>query len=1525
MEKLILYVYFREAMHAYKLDNPTKVAPIKLSSKLPIIYQDGSWMLSPSKHMSVSKKQLIAGEKVTVSLAGGEDAMIYVDRHTTLQLGLNKYSLKNNGQVTIGNVEDNVIVYDDFEMKPAYAIMNIENGKATISVKKKRQLYINGKKNLSSALSFGDTIHIMSLSMIYLGDCLAIYDSIKLRTCNLERYMPKQVEIDTSDQQEDGEEDSGEDGYFQRSPRIIKKLEEGEMDIDPPPAPVEQKEQPLLLTLGPALTMGMAMCMSMLFTIYSSRNNPFMMIPGIAMTGAMLAGTILWPILSRAHRKRSKRKKEKKRIKRYRKYMQLQYSRLEDKIAYNKKVLLGTYPEPTVLMSRALNRDRRLWERMPSNKDFLHIRMGTGVLPPAIYIKKQKESFTMVDDRLMSELNDINTNFDGVEGMPIVYSLMDNNMLGMIGDRNITVDTAMSSIVHLSALHSYDELKIICVYNKKEAHKWEWVKQLPHVWAPEKSMRFVASSRDEVRDVFLYLKEVLADREETQKEMNGEFFMALPHFVVYIADPELVEDELVMKYLTNAGARLGVSTIYIYDKINLLPKECKAFIQCYEAESSLYNRDHPEAGLMAFNPDRVLEKNLDGYARSLAGIKIKEIASNASLTSMLSFLEMYKVGRIEHLSIRERWQNNLSYRTLEAPLGVKAGGSLFQLNIHEKYHGPHGLIAGMTGSGKSEFIQSYILSMAVNYHPHDVAFILIDYKGGGMANCFIGLPHISGAITNLGGNQIRRSLVSLQSELKRRQRIFAEYGVNHIDKYQQLYKEGKANEPLPHLVMISDEFAELKAQQPDFMQELVSAARIGRSLGVHLILATQKPSGVVDDQIWSNTRFRICLKILDKSDSNEMLKRPEAANIKEPGRCYVQVGNNEIFELVQSGWSGGSYIPTDNIENEEDNQVSLIDGCGRTVRTVTSTPKAVKSDTTQLTAVVDYIADIAQKEHIEPLKLWLDPLEDIIILSSIEQRAIGWNGNGWDDVDHWLQPVIGLIDDPKNQEQSPLQLDIGSEGHVLLIGSPGTGKTTFLQTLIYSLVTSYSPELVSLYILDFGGRTMGYYQDLPHTGGVVFSEEEDKLEKLFKMLTKELANRKRKFSEYGVGTLHAYMDTSGEKIPAMIVILDNYEAFFELYDGTEATIATLSREGGNYGIYLVFTASNVNAIKFKITQNFKLMYTLQLNDKYDYVSMVGQTDGLEPEQVKGRGLCKIDTALEFQTALACDVVNEGERVRHLRETFKSMNKAWQGPCAKQIPEVPEEVTIDSITNHEDAQSYMEDGLLPIGYDIAEADIVALDFAGVSSYSILGYESTGKTNFLKEMLCIISREMDWQVYVVEASEDGLLRKASSKYQADGYIHDAEGFDGFMEGLVEEMKVRHADLKSFRQKDDEEVSEQDYMKKYQKIIILIDDYDEFYQMISNDAVSLVESIIKNGASLEVCFVFTVNPNNLSGHAGSTLYNLVFKGTSGMLFGGKLDGQMILDAQMDYKKRSVSLSPGTAYLINRSEYTTIRTPLM
>ena len=277
------------------------------------------------------------------------------------------------------------------------------------------------------------------------------------------------------------------------------------------------------------------------------------------------------------------------------------------------------------------------------------------------------------------------------------------------------------------------------------------------------------------------------------------------------------------------------------------------------------------------------------------------------IPNAITFFEMYGVTTLKELNVLERWKKNRTYDNMRALIGVKSGGQACYLDLHEKYHGPHGLVAGTTGSGKSETLQTYILSLALNFSPDDIGFFVIDYKGGGMGNLFSGLPHVLGQISNLSGNQIRRAMVSIKSENQRRQRVFNENGVNNINAYTHLYKSGEAKLPVPHLFIIIDEFAELKREEPDFMRELISVAQVGRSLGVHLILATQKPSGTVDDNIWSNSKFRLCLRVQDRQDSMDMLHKPDAAYLTQAGRGYLQVGNDELYEQFQSGWSGAVY------------------------------------------------------------------------------------------------------------------------------------------------------------------------------------------------------------------------------------------------------------------------------------------------------------------------------------------------------------------------------------------------------------------------------------------------------------------------------------------------------------------------------------------------------------------------------------------------------------------------------------------
>jgi len=875
-----------------------------------------------------------------------------------------------------------------------------------------------------------------------------------------------------------------------------------------------------------------------------------------------------------------------------------------------------------------------------------------------------------------------------------------------------------------------------------------------------------------------------------------------------------------------------------------------------------------------------------------------------NIPNKVTLLEMYGVSAIEQMNIEKRWQDNKPYNALAVPLGMKGANNVVYLDSHEKAHGPHGLVVGTTGSGKSETLQTYIISLAINFHPHEVSFLLIDYKGGGMANYFAGLPHLVGTITNLEGKQIRRSLVALKSELKRRQRILADINVNHIDRYQQLYRDKIVDIPLPHLMIIAEEFAELKSQQPDFMHDLVSVARIGRSLGVHLILATQKPAGVVDDQIWSNSKFKLAHKVLDKHDSIEVIKTSDAASITQIGRAYLQVGNNEIYELFQVAWSGAIY--NTNQINESINTISNnLYGQSQSI------------DITQLKAVKVYICNLFNRMNTKKVQdLWLPPLTEIVSWEDADKRKGGFNGDKWLPVDHWLCPVLGLYDDPLAQRQDSFCINIGKEGHMALYGAPGTGKTTFLQTLVYGLVHNYSPEFVNLYIFDFGGRTMEYMDVLPHVGNVILPEDEEKLVLLFKLLIKELNVRKKLFAEYGVGNLHSYMEISERILPCIIMIFDNYEAFSENYPDYETEMIKISRDGGSYGIYQILIGYSPNSIKNRIISNYKLTYTLQLNNKYDYIDVVGKTEGLEPEAIKGRGLAKLDYVVEFQTAVAKGIANEAERLEKINEIFERMSVCWDGPRAKSVQCIPENMKLDNIINNREYIEIIKQKRLPIGYDIEEANLQTIGVQDQFIFTIIGGAKTGKTDFMRSLLQLM-KTYDWELYVFE-KVDGALVTLCKMNELSAYANNQETLDNFTTKLCDELVARHKICKTA---ENEEKDLQSTIASFRQIVILIDDYELFYCLLSEKSYDLMKQILRGASGLGATFFISANNKYITRYSSDILYKYIFSGETGLLLGGELNEQTIYKLNIPYSQQNIIHPLGQGYLVQRSSYKIVK----
>ena len=824
---------------------------------------------------------------------------------------------------------------------------------------------------------------------------------------------------------------------------------------------------------------------------------------------------------------------------------------------------------------------------------------------------------------------------------------------------------------------------------------------------------------------------------------------------------------------------------------------------------------------------------------------------------------------------------------------------LVQLNLHEKAHGPHGLIAGTTGSGKSETIQSYILSLAVNFHPHDVGFLLIDYKGGGMAHLFKKLPHLLGTITNLDGAQSMRALVSINAELKRRQRLFNRYEVNHINQYQKKFKNGEAKEPLPHLFLISDEFAELKVNQPDFMKELVSTARVGRSLGVHLILATQKPSGVVDDQIWSNSRFKLALKVADRSDSMEMLHTPDAAEITQAGRAYLQVGNNEVYELFQSAWSGADYQPDKDELGIEDHTIYRINDLGQYEvlnQDLSGLDLAdeIKEVPTELDAIVENIQLLAENQEIAPLpQPWLPPLRERMTLDELE--AVDFHKE-WNKKPSDLELLIGMADIPQAQKQEPVSINLSKDGNILLYGSPGTGKTTFLQSTAMDLARKYSPKDVTLYLMDFGTNGLAPLSHLPHVADTLLLDQTEKVAKFVRIMERELNRRKKLLSDYGVGTIDLYRQASGQEEPTIVILLDSYEAMKEEPFEAELfkILMRISREGLSIGVHLIMTAGRQSNLRATLYANFKHQMTLKQNDVGEVRTILGSTPlAATMEDIKGRILMKRDEVDVVQLALPVAGISDAQVINNLRAEVARIQEAWTGETPQAIPMVPEELTEKDFYSRTDVLKLLSQEIIPLGLDIETVKPMGWNLKQGSFVYVANIEEQMRT--MTKQFSIVSSKINSNVYII-APKYNLIP------DLDGYtiISDPENVKDFIEAvellISERMEDQEKDLHT---------------------IIVIYDMSTLVGDLNHQLQDSLANIIKNGHKVGYP-VFVETDNQLSkkiDYASKTVLRI-----KQGLVGLRLNDQYVIDV-LSKPLREVALDEQIHYFVSHGQANKIK----
>ncbi len=1597
----------------YKLFISKEVFGIKSSLYLKFEVINNEWTILAdnrayeiiSHKKSVQRVTLTGRDVINIKTTDGTIIKCITFSDTQGIAPFSKYDITGVNEINVGKSQENTICYDFENLVSKKHCKIISDSRThTLYDLSSNGIYVNSKRVSGyKNLVFGDVIEIFGLKLIYLNNILAVSSitgkfEASPQLCKYTEPFSREASVRVRHR----------DYYFNRSPRIFPPVCTDQIVVEAPTNPQLTKKKSLLLTIGPSLTMAIPMilgCSLMIIsmTMSGNRTSAFMYTGLITAFGSALLGS-LWAFLNLREANRKELEDESQRFNLYSNYLLEISDYVKAKYHQNRESLHTLYPSAAECCKYTEN-STQLWNRNTTHSDFLYHRLGLGNIDFQMDISIPTEKFSMTYDSLKNKPKMLYENFKVLTDVPVGVDLSLSNLYGIVGKKS--ADSAYrivdNLIAQITATTCYADAKIVfCSDSTDEdaSNHFEYIKWLPHVWSENKDVRYYSTNKQETSDILFELSGIIRHRAE-QNSSSFNKMMFRPHYFIFVTDLKLLDDELICKYIFDKNADYSVTTFLITDDYRSLPNSCENIIQYDDNYSGYFNLLKGSADAVPITFDEVSEKELLAFAKRISGIKVKEVEDDTSIAQTLSFFEMYNANTLSDFDIVSRWRKNKTNSSIKALVGKKAGGVDCYLDIHEKHHGPHGLIAGTTGSGKSELIQTFMLSLAINFSPDDIAFFVIDFKGGGMANLFDGLPHMAGQISNLSGNQISRAMISIKSENLRRQRIFSEFGVNNINLYTQLYKSGKATIPIPHLLIVIDEFAELKKEEPEFMRELISVAQVGRSLGVHLILATQKPSGTVDDNIWSNAKFRMCLRVQDRQDSNDMLHKPDAAYITQAGRCYLQVGNDEIYELFQSGYSGAVYDENDEAtkseiatmitptgktalvgshtkmklkEQEKNNwyaflyrtiraiqkaiemestdnaqllskteqlpslvinraikagyNISMSNSELRTVEnfincmpsfdtndkeaveyiTMTSSAKNLKlpelKEKTQLEALVDYITKVA-KEHnyVQKSQLWMPLLKDEIELKEVVDMSRMYRNKQWQKDEVWsLKAVVGLYDDPHNQTQLPFTVDFVEGGHLAVCGMVSSGKSTFLQTLFFSLAIKYSPEDVNFYMLDFSSSMLSVFEKLPHTGGVIRDTELERTAKFFNLISSIIEERKRKIAG---GSFLQYIKThKDEKMPAIIIAIDNFASFKEKTENAyENLLIQLSREGIGYGIYLVFTAAgfSMSEIQSRIGDNFRTVVSLEMSDKFKYMDVLRTTriDVMPEASVKGRGIALVENRLlEFQTAIAVGADNDYERNTIIEKACEVMDASYTGKRARPIPHIPENPMYEDIcVLDEYSQAVKSQRLLPFAYNNEDATVYSVDLCRTFCYSITGKQRTGKTNVLKLLLLAASKK-DADIVVIEKSTNEMKNLATSS-NARYISTDTEILEYFKEitpDFIERNKFKKELLELGL--SDEEIFEK--MQKYKPVYIFVSDLIEFIDTIYHPQDNIgnmsgfFENIFDKGYLHNIYFFTTVNTDEVSKAAGLNAYHCFVSHKTGVHLGGNTASQRIFNFQ-------------------------------
>ena len=1167
----------------------------------------------------------------------------------------------------------------------------------------------------------------------------------------------------------------------------------------------------------------------------------------------------------------------------------------------------------------------RLWERRPQDHDFMYLRLGISTRESSVIYKvSDKEK---IESPLMREAVRLADDSRQLYNVPVTIPVLlptddsekkkvekkkadeeddkkeeesqeakgitPRHSIAITGPDSEKVYAYVQTILVDYAAFQAPQDTMLYVAGSNEARQhWRWAYALPHCKEADQTETLLFENEekpgeneaDRMRLYWKNIRTILERRRMRLADKESGTDVKLP-FMLVVVDVRIpapswscladLESEASISTILMDGQKLGAAILFLVPERAKVPSRATAIIEVdtdpKDPELAIFRYAETGFNTVRYLGNTRLVPNEDAarqFSRCMEPVDMHR-GFGASLASTVTLMEMLNTRSVDDLQelARENWRRSMDPKAadwLYTAVGLLSGNEARVLTFSAKADGVHGIIAGSTGSGKSELLMTLIIGLALNFSPDVCNFVLVDYKGGSAFEPFKKLPHKVDIVTNLDQSATARVFASIIAELDRRQKMNTYTNSKDIVHYRRKgLNLDPERPPYPHLFIIIDEFAEMISGNAEYKAQLESITRLGRALGVTLILAAQRPVGVTD-QMRANIKFRICLRVETPDDSREVLRRTDAAFLPPgiPGRGYLQIGNENI-ELIQTAYTGGDYKGPQE-ENVAQNVIWLDRPRKSSGQKSTEPPKLYD-------VIVDMMASMALQESRPQWRPWpaflpqqhgtdmlslSSPLDtaymgedDIELLRASDEEKTGglalneratsfwedgfiWEGITWGK--NAMTPLIGLVDNPYRASQKPLKINFPS-GHVVIFGASGRGKTTFLRTIITSLVLTHSPDELQIYILDFGGRAMMMLRDLPHVGGVITSEEDERVTRVLRRVNDVVNTRQLLFSEARVNSLDSYnLSHPEKKLPAVLVVMDNFSEFKEYYENLMPPLISLIRESRAYGVHFLISADLPNALTGKLYNLVTERYTLKLSDASEYSEIVGRGVPADIGMVPGRGYVRVgNMPLEFQTAISFAPSDEDpEGLARISKMCLRMQELWGNQWQGERP-----VSIETLPMRISLEGLLKDTPLPevrrinaiIGVDDRSLAPAILDLERQGPHMvILGQPLSGKTTSLRTIILSVAQNYSPdEVMLVLIDYSRKLWKGAETSLADlphvvQAIDDIDQLDKFLANFTAEC------------------AEFDTKPKRRKIMLLIDNYDAFSDESNRKKMAFFESM-------------------------------------------------------------------------------------